>query len=135
MSLTTSCITTRGSSVSDLNQQCTAMWGYEPTYLGSRPIVQTMTSIMTVRKKLLELIHRGNSPGIFDNFTATNWRESIDNVPTADPIFGNVGHIRNVKRYFICQANNMSDLLNGRTLEWYVKVRLSTSKTAKLLLS
>ena len=69
------------------------------------------------------------SPTIFDKFTADIWQQSIDetletskSIPTYY-LSTSASLLRDVKRYFICQAKNMSDLVDGRPLEWYVEIK------------
>ena len=133
LSFTTPCIVTKGSSVSDVTEQCSSVWGFQPTYLG----ILTALCLEDEFSKLLELVSQSDSPTIFDKFTANTWQDSIDEVfngSTYDSDSVNFNNpysssaIRHVKRYFICQAKNMTDLLDDRPLSWYVKVWLCSLK-------
>ena len=129
LSRTRRCIKMKGNSTSDLNDQCAFMWGYEPTFLGSDMWVFRTFLV-------LELVSPENYPTIFDKLTVNTWLESIDEAerlmePPSSLVREDSSFTYDisysferkfVKRYFVCQAKNMSDLLNGRTLEWYVKV-------------
>ena len=81
-----------------------------------------------------ELLSPANYSTVFDKFTAETWQESLEEAEYADKRVNSdtsfmpdtldisYGLKRaHIKRYVICQAKNMSQLLDGRQLKWYVK--------------